>query len=230
MQVPSLSKLLVFRIEHIDNLPHILEHGMPTRGHPAMNPNHVFIGNKELTNVRHNWLVRPRELNGAAAAQYGTLGEYVPFYFGPKSPMLYMIVNGFKGVPKRPQSNIVYICCKVATIINSGVRFAFTDGHANKRFSHFYSDIKNLDTLSWSSVYAPQWENTESDFDHERKKQAEMLVHEHVPATWINAVVVYDEKARTFAQDVIDRLGHKAVVRVNPTEAFDGCGFYYDEK
>lgn len=227
MEVPLLRTLLAFRIEHIDNLEHILLHGMPTREHPAMNPNHVFIGNKELTDVRHAWLVRPRDLNATDAVRFETLGQYVPFYFGPKSPMLYMIVNGLKGVPRRSQSEIVYVCCNVRTVINAGVRFAFTDGYATKRFSNFYSDPKNLDMVPWDAVYAGQWDNSEDNFDRERKKQAELLVYKHVPPEWVNTIVVYDDKARTFAQGLVERLGHRANVIVNPTHAFDNCGFYY---
>jgi hypothetical protein len=55
------------------------------------------------------------------------LGEYIPFYFAGHSPMLYLIVNGFQGVHKRPQEDLVFLVCKIAELSQSGVDFLFTD-------------------------------------------------------------------------------------------------------
>jgi len=216
---------MVFRIEHIDNLDHILRNGMFTKAHASVNPNHVFIGHAQLTADRHAWPVLPCDI--AQPEEYGTLGDYVPFYFGPRSPMLYVIKNGYQGVPRRSQRDIVYLCCRFRIVEQSGTRFAFTDGHAKNRVTAFYGQSSNLNNLHWGAIYAAKWNNREDDLDRERRKQAEMLVHDHVPPEWIDALVVYDDDVRTFAQNLLQRANHKAIVRVNPTQAFDGCGFYY---
>ncbi|RZK28665.1 MAG: DUF4433 domain-containing protein, partial [Hymenobacter sp.] len=217
--------LMVFRIEHVDNLAHILQNGMFTKAHASVNPNHVFIGHAQLTATRDAWPVLPCDV--VSPDSYGTLGEYVPFYFGPRSPMLYVIKNGYQGVPQRSQRDIVYLCCRFRTIEESGVQFAFTDGHAKNSVTAFYGQPTNLDKLYWEAIYAGRWKNTEDDLDRERRKQAEMLVYNHVFPEWIEAVVVYDDAVRTFAQNIIQQTNHKAVVRVNPWQAFNGCGFYY---
>ena len=226
--VPAIDKLVVFRIEHVNNLPYILEHGMHAHGHAGMNPNHIFIGNAQLTANRHEVAVRPSDIDFVIATHYGTLGEYVPFYFGPCSPMLYAIKTGSEGVVQRSQRDIVYVCCMFKDVVASGVQYAFTDGHAKMKLTEFYNLPANLNQLHWDTIYSRFWFNKEQDFDRSRRKQAEMLVHSHVPPDWIKAVVVYDQNVSTFAQAEIRRLNHQAVVRVNPpTPAYNHCGFYY---
>jgi hypothetical protein len=228
MQVPPLNQLFIFRIEHKANLPYILEHGMHIRGHAAINPNHVFIGNAQLTAVRHTIPVRPGDVTATLAQQYGDLGDYVPFYFGPCSPMLFAIKKGSEGVMPRPQHDIVYLCCRFNSVVNSGKRYAFTDGHAKMALTEFYSSPAHLANLHWDTIYSRFWFNTEAEFDRARRKQAEMLVHSHVPPEWIEAVVVYNDEVRTFAQAEIDRLNHPAAIRVHsPTLNYNNCPFYY---
>jgi hypothetical protein len=201
---------------------------MHSRGHANMNPNHVFIGNAQLTADRHEVPVRPIDVAPNEAAQYGSLGEYVPFYFGPCSPMLYAINAGSEGVVQRPQREIIYICCRFRTILGANWRYSFSDGHAKMKLTEFYTDPIHLDRLYWDTIYSRFWFNTESEFDRRRRKQAELLVHSHVPPEWIVAVVVYDQNMCTFAQREIQRLNHNAVVRVNPpTPHYNNCGFYY---
>ena len=227
--VPPLNTLLVFRIEHKDNLAYILEHGMHTRDHTQLNPDHVFIGHTQLTAERHEWPVEPCDIGQAEIGTYGTLGQYVPFYFGPRSPMLYVVKNGYNGVQMRPQRDIVYLCCHFATIAGSGQRYVFTNGHAKNKLTYYYSRPENLNQLHWDTIYSKFWKNTELEFDRERRKQAELLVPVHVPPDWIRAIVVHDDEMCTFAQDIVDRLNHQAKVKVNPADAYNGCGFYYDE-
>lgn len=222
---PALHNLMVFRIEHIHNLEYILRHGMFTRAHAHVNPDHVFIGHAQLTEDRHEWPVIP--IDSQNSREYGTLGQYVPFYFGPRSPMLYVIQNGYNGVPKRHARDIVYLCCRVQTIAQAGVQFVFTDGHAKNKLTAFYSNLDNLSKLFWQSIYARKWKAVQDDLDRERRKQAEMLVPTHVPPHWIEAIVVYDEEMSTFAENLKNTTNHKAKVRINPSTAYDGCGFYF---
>lgn len=219
---------MIFRIEHKDNLPYILKHGMHIRGHGQMNPDHIFIGNARITSDRHGKPVIPVDTDPAHALQFGHLGDYVPFYFGPRSPMLGAIITGSEGVVKRPQRDIIYLCCRFRTIIESGWRYAFTNGQAKMELTEFYCNPDSLSNLYWDTIYARMWFNTEAEFDRRRRKQAEMLVYSHVPPEWIEAIVVYDDEVRIFAQAEIDRLNHPAVIRVNPpTPNYNNCGFYF---
>lgn len=76
-----------YRITHIQNLPLILENGIVNKNHSDADGNYIEIGNPEIINVRSTTQVR---IDG-----YGVIGDYVPFYFTPKSIMLYNIITGY---------------------------------------------------------------------------------------------------------------------------------------
>lgn len=86
----DLGKTFLFRMTHIENIPHILQHGIVRLSSATADPGFVPIGDSRVIDVRKKVLLK----NGQ------TLGEYIPFYFGPRMPMLYVIQNGFNSVPK----------------------------------------------------------------------------------------------------------------------------------
>lgn len=78
---------------HIDNVPHILKFGITHRNSINANPAYVSIGNPELIEKRADL-----EIATAAGAKI-KLGEFIPFNFYVRMPMLYNIQHGFN-VPK----------------------------------------------------------------------------------------------------------------------------------
>jgi len=204
---PDIIKL--YRIVHIDNIEYLLTNGMHHREHEDADPNYINIGDSDLIAKRHEY---PVGINPPG----GTLGEYVPFYFGPLSPMLYNIKNGYSGVKQRPQKDIVYILCKLDDVTECCEDWCFTDGHAKKRFTEFYNDIDELSHVSWDIVVARYWSDTEEDYDRRRKKQAEFLVKDYVPAKCIFAIVNYNNTAADTVKEILTKLNLKIPVRVNP--------------
>lgn len=213
MSVPP-SEIWLFRIVHYHNVEYILRHGMYVRGHPQQDPNYIFIGDTILTTARHDYPV--------PVAGYGNLGEYVPFYFWPLSPMLLNIKTGWRGITQRPQRDIVYICCRLEDLRASAQRILFTDGHAKTRTSRFYTDFADLDKLDWSTIRMRYWTDPE-DEDRQRRKQAELLVQEHVKPECIRRIIVFDEQRCEAIASLLRKTGHTAQVQSNPTN------FYFHE-
>jgi hypothetical protein len=208
----DLDKIWLFRIVHINNVEYLLHNGISTQQDPQSNSDYVSIGDTTLINQRMDY---PINIEG-----YGNLGDYVPFYFGPLSPMLLNIKTGYRGIMQQPQSEIVYICCKLNQVINCGVQWCFTDGHAKNKFTGFYNDINDLDKVDWNIVYERYWSNTEDDLDRMRRKQAEFLVKDFVSVNCIESIVVFNEEKRIFVQNLVDSLHLKISVRVNPENKF----------
>jgi len=98
--VPTLGpeSAYIFRITHVDNVAWILRNGLHCSTSNALDPNFVPIGMTDLIGRR-----RHRQV---PIAPYGTLGDYVPFYFTPWSPMLLNIKTGRNGVIQRPNREI----------------------------------------------------------------------------------------------------------------------------
>src|SRR5690606_735437 len=90
------------------------------------------------------------------------LGEYIPFYFGTRTPMLYVVQKGFNMVTPTPASKIVYCVSSVQKIIDKQLDFVFTDGHAVDRFTSQYTmeDLPNIETIiDWKAVNEKYWKN-----------------------------------------------------------------------
>ena len=120
--VAKQKQRLVYRITHIDNVPWILEHGLHSDSSDVRDPNFVSIGNPDL--------ISKRAVHGVPVGPGGTLGDYVPFYFCTRSVMLYKLHTGqVEGVDVR-QEDIVYLVSSVGLLLDTGVRFVFTDRNA----------------------------------------------------------------------------------------------------
>jgi hypothetical protein len=209
-QIPNT--VYAFRIVHIDNVEYLLTNGMFRRDHAQTDPNYISIGDSSLIASRNDY---PVNINPPG----GTLGEYVPFYFGPLSPMLLRIKDG-RGVTQRPQSDIVYIVCKIGQLIEHCNEWCFTDGHAKDKLTDFFNNLDNLNEVDWNMVFERFWMNTDEDFDRMRRKQAEFLVRYHVPVGCISGVIVFNQQSSNFVQEIVGRLGLQIPVRINPNNQF----------
>lgn len=207
------NSILLYRIVHISNVQHLLTHGICTINHPNANTNYINIGDTGLITNRQHYSVK-------VIPPGGSLGEYIPFYFGPLSPMLLKIKDGNGGVTKRPQSEIVYVVCDLDIIIKSCPQWCFTDAHAKFEFSGFYNNLNDLNRIDWDIVKERYWRNTEEDFDRMRRKQAEFLVKYHVPINCIRGIATYDNAAKITIEGVMQNLGLNIPVKVIPN-------FYY---
>lgn len=165
--MPDFSKLYLYRITHIENIPHILQNGITHVSSPNNNSNFVPIGDYSLISNRSSFVIP----NGKK------LGEYIPFYFGVRTPMLYVVQNGFNAVKATPAENIVYCVTSVARIIYHNLDFVFTNGHAVDGFSRFYfpDDIQNIEAILDKNAIGSKYWKDESDLDLKRRKEAEFF-------------------------------------------------------
>lgn len=184
----ALDKTYLYRITHIDNIPHILQYGITHSGSVNANPNFKPIGDSSLITTRNNFLLDDRR----------RLGDYIPFYFGVRTPMLYVVQNGFNMVTPISAENIVYCVTSVQKIIDQRLSFVFTDGHAVDGFTSQYDEarIHDLDSLiDWKAVHAKYWKD-ETDLDLKRRKEAEFLVLGDIDADAVLGFVVFSESAK----------------------------------
>lgn len=177
-----------FRLTHIDNIQYILSHGLVRSVSTLRDENYVPIGDVQVIQIR-----KDRKYHGYC------LSDYMPFYFGPRSPMLYVIQHGFNGVRKVAPENIVYCVVRIGDIIKNNINCIFTDGHALSSLTNYYSknELAILDRfIKYDDVYSAYW-NSEMDIDLKRRKEAELLINDDLPVQYIRGFVVYNETAKT---------------------------------
>lgn len=186
--MPNLSTLYLYRMTHIENIPHILQYGITHSGSAKANPHFKPIGDGRLITMRNGFVLN----NGRR------LGEYIPFYFGTRMPMLYVIQKGFNMVVPTLAESIVYCVCSVQGIIDLHLEYVFTDGHAVDRFSAQYApaDIKNIHTIIDTNAIKARYWKDENDLDIKRKKEAEFLVLGDIAHDAIIGYIVATENAK----------------------------------
>jgi hypothetical protein len=196
----ELEKIKIYRMTHIENVPHILRWGITHKDSKRANPNFITIGDLSLINTRKNKSVRVDNgdfLNDDAPTI--VLGDFIPFYFGIKMPMLYVMQNGGNFVQNAtPPRDIIYLVCSLQGIVQSNISYYFSDGHAIDNLTTFYdsSRIANISTIvNWNAVKAGYWAGLEN-LNVKRKKQAEFLLADDLPASHIIGIVCYDDLAK----------------------------------
>lgn len=199
----------IYRMVHWENVEFILNNGLSCREHPNADSDYINIGHRQLISDRHNYPVKID--NG------GTLGEYVPFYFAGHSPMLFLIMNGFSGVTRRPQEDIVFVATTFEAIQEHNLEYVFTDRNAKLSLSNFYNQQKDFNKLNWTAIKSKNWNATEDDLERKDLKQAEFLIRNYVPISCIKALIVKSENRKIHFEKLITKLDLNIKVFIDST-------------
>lgn len=197
----SQDKALIFRITHRNNLPWMIANGIHCKNSNVLDPNFVSIGNAELIDKRHH--------RSVSCTPFGTLSDYVPFYFTPHSPMLYNIKTGYGGIRKRSDSEIVILVSALPMLTKQNVRFVFTDRHAYLSAAQFFSDLSMLDQIDWPLLRQRDFRRDPDDPGKLERYQAEALVHRHVPMDALIGIGCSSDRVADDVQQMLVENGSK---------------------
>ncbi len=200
----SQEKALIFRIAHRDNVPWIMANGMHARNTGFLDPGFVAIGNADLIDKRHYRRV--------LCAPFGTLSDYVPFYFTPFTPMLLNIKTGFNGIQKRPVDEIVIFVSSLRRLHAIGVQYLFTDRHAYLATAQFSNDLGMIGLIDWELLRRRDFRKDPENPAKVERYQAEALVHMHLPTIALVGIVCYNKGVGDWVQTIAD--GQECSVKV----------------
>jgi hypothetical protein len=198
----------IYHITNVANLASIAGSGllsdaaMIARGGPA-----VAIGMSKLKTRR---LTLPVTCHGG-----DFVGDFVPFYFCPRSVMLYLLHKGnhldvsYQG----GQDPIVHLEADMHDVIEwatkHGVRWAFTPRNAAAIYNvEFFASVGRLDEIDWTAVDATSWSGVME------RKQAEFLVHGCVPWELFSAIGVHSQTILEQTNQAISSAAHKPPVTI----------------
>jgi len=210
----NLDKLWVFRIIHIDNLKHDLSHGLYCKSANKATEGYTSIGSKDVIGRRDTKIVKcyPDHF----------VNDYVPFYFSKRTPMLYNIITGH-GIKTFPQRDIIYLCCKFKKLASDKFNWCYTNGNAAVAITKFFSNFDGIDNdIDWHSIETTDFrdENADGDEDRIRKKHAEFLVRKHVPAKYIEKIIVLDNNTKIKVEKILREIDSNIDILVNPGQKF----------
>ena len=201
----------IFHITHVDNLPSIIaagglasHAGIGSRGGPA-----ISIGIDDI---------KRRRLAGLEVRCHpGThVGEYVPFYFCPRSIMLYVIscANHPALAYRGGQEPIVHVEADLHEVIDwadrIGCRWAFSLSNAGARYTEFRNTADELDELDWEAIANPDFRSPET----KERKQAEFLVYGGFPWTLARRIGVHDAAVQRRVLATLAGATHRPSVEI----------------
>jgi len=180
----------IYHITHVDNLSSIIGDGGLWSDAERIRRGLVHQ-NVGLTEIKQS-----RLSERAVHCHPGTMvGEYVPFYFCPRSIMLYLLYRGNRqGLTYAGgQRPIVHLVADLEETVEwaneQGVRWAFSTRNAGTAYADFFSDLDDLDKVNWNAVEATDFR----DFVIKDGKQAEFLLFERFPWELIKTIGVIND-------------------------------------
>lgn len=200
----------IYHITHLDNLPSILEHGglwsdamVVNRGGPA-----ASIG---MSNIKKRRLALPVKCHFP-----DRVGEYVPFYFCPRSIMLYLIhcANHSELSYRGGQEPILHLEADLREVVawaeGGGRRWAFSLSNAGALYTEFRSRLDQLGEVNWAAVASTDFRAAEV----KEGKQAEFLLREFFPWHLVRRIGVWSESIRAAVDRALSGTQYKPVVEI----------------
>ena len=190
----------LFHITAIDNLADICNNAK------IISRNQLSNNNLYYSNIAHascqNTRSRKRVFNNFF---YGTIHDYVPFYFAPRSPMLYAINGGKVENCNFKQKDIIHfeLLLTEAIIAKIANNFVFYDRNATTAYASDYTEIDKLSTaINWQLIlepptldgYCKDFYDNESYPNRRQQRQAEFLIKNQVPLNWFIKIGVANQQ------------------------------------
>ncbi|MEO5686206.1 MAG: DUF4433 domain-containing protein [Burkholderiaceae bacterium] len=208
MTIPAHPKL--YHICHVDRLPSIVASGglLSDAGVVQAAAPGTVIG---MNNIKQRRLTE-LELHSHPGL---FVGQCVPFYFCPRSVMLYLIYRQNADLAyKGGQGPIVHLevdlNATVAWADAQGHRWAFTLSNAGAYYFEDRTDLGRLDEVNWESVQARDWRG------HKEGKQAEFLLEREFPWQLVERIGVLSQPVATQVAHALPTGGHRPSVQIMP--------------
>jgi len=201
----------IYHITHVDNLASIVDNGglWSDAERVRRGLEHQNIG---LTEIKQSRLCE-REVR----CHPGTMvGEYVPFYFCPRSIMLYLLYRGnrqgltYTGGQRPIVHMVAGLERTVAWADAHGVKWAFSNRNAGTVYADFFADLAQLDRIDWNAVRAKDFRDPQI----KDGKQAEFLLYGRFPWELVERIGVFDEAAAARAAAALGANTQNPVVEV----------------
>lgn len=200
----------LYHITHVDNLPGILaaiglrsDAKMVAAGGPA-----AAVGMSTI---------KQRRLALAVKCHPGDMvGEYVPFYFCPRSVMLYVLHKGnHPGLSYTGgQGPMLHLEADLGAVVAwadaNGVRWAFTLSNAGATYTEFRKELVYLAEVDWDAVANDNFREASV----KEGKQAEFLLWDFFPWHLVQRVGVSHTSVQTKVMGILANASHRPPVEV----------------
>lgn len=134
-----------------------------------------------------------------------SLHDYVPIYFGFKTPMV--------AVNQDRNKDLIFLRVSLDVLAMPGV--IITDGNARTRGTKFvpYHSIEDLKILDAKAIQSVKYAG---DPEMKRRKQAEILIPDFLPIERVLDMICFNDAAKVRVLASLKRFGIRKNVSINP--------------
>ena len=193
-----IDKTPIFHMTAIENLDSICKQ-------QSLFAFNKLINHSEFKSIANQDVQNRRREKQVQLSPFGTLHDYVPFYFAPRSPMLYANTKGSNLESLTEQEKIIYLTTDIQTILKNKLLYIF-----------FEKPLVGLFARYWHNDY----NNEKSPFWRQRKeiRQAEFLIFKKIELKYIQEIVTFDETSCDIVKSKL--MNENINVRVDKTFYF----------
>lgn len=199
----------IYHIVHVDRLPSIVATGglLSDAMVQAQGLGGTMIG------MNH---IKQRRLTELQLASHPGLfvGACVPFYFCPRSVMLFLIHRRNAELAYQGgQASIIHLQADLGAVVAwanaQPARWAFTLSNAGSYFFEDRNDLARLGEINWPAVQATDWRGGLKE-----GKQAEFLLEQWFPWHLIERIGVHSATVYGQVVNALPAHGHRPMVEV----------------
>lgn len=220
-KIPNPTK--IFHITSIDNLRSIFSLGV------IRAKNLLVREEQKYANIAHNKIQAQRKKTLIPIGKKGELHDYVPFYFAPRSPMLWAIhKNQVEGYTKG-QEHICHLVTSAQKVREAKMSYVFTRRHAITQPVEFYDTLEDFHKIDWEIFfedpllggYSRYWNDNHLELeprwmDRKSRRQAEFLVHQQLPWNLIEEIGVINNSKADEVNNIFTESGIEIPLKVKP--------------
>ena len=209
--VPMPSQPKIYHIAHVDRLPSIVATGGLLSD--ALVQAQALGGT--MVGMNH---IKQRRLTELQLTSHPGLfvGACVPFYFCPRSVMLYLIHRRNAELAYQGgQEPIIHLQADFGAVVAwanaQPARWAFTLSNAGSYFFEDRNDLARLCEINWTAVQASNWGGGLKE-----GKQAEFLLEQRFPWYLVERIGVQSANVYRQVVNTLPAQGHRPTVEVLP--------------
>ena len=207
MIVPDNPK--IYHIFHVNNLPSILKAN-------GLYSDSKMIENGTITTAIGMDKIKRRRLHELTLESHPGLyvGQCVPFYFCPRSVMLFIFdrANHPDVTYKGGQGPIIHLESDLRRTVEwadqNNIRWAYSLTNAGSRYFEDRCDLENLDEINWQTVNSNQWAGKGE------QKQAAFLIENFFHWNLVDRIGVHSQGIATQVLRDLAHSGHKPRVEI----------------
>jgi len=212
--MPQPAKPKVYHIVHVDRLTSIAADGF-------LWADAVIVQRQNVGTTIGMNNIKQRRLTLEITCCPGLhVGECVPFYFCPRSVMLYLLHLGNHAdlTYRGGQAPILHLeadlHATVAWAQANGKRWAFTLSNAGASYFEARRNLGQLNEVNWDAVEARKWSGLGISSTVKEGKQAELLVEERFPWSLIERIGVYSQLVGQQVLQLTHGMTHRPRVEI----------------